>query len=64
MTLEHFEVGPAWRGRAPMKERRQAGSATSRLCGARVLACMLWEDQFYEDGVADCRSHRAAGSPG
>ncbi len=32
---------------APARQhQRGAGS-----CGARVLACMLWENEFYEDGV-------------
>ena len=34
-----------------MRARLRAASAPSNSCGARVLACLLWENQFYEDGV-------------
>ena len=29
-----------------------------------LMNCLLWEDQFYEDGVSHRRTHREAGAGG
>lgn len=55
-----FEGSPQWLDSicstltsvsARTKERRLAISPPSCNCGARCWPCLLWESQFYEDGV-------------
>ena len=38
-----------------------AGLSDEQRLRRSVLSCMLWEDEFYEDGETDLGAHRGAG---
>ena len=42
---------------ADARGRPREGNYAEQALRRSVLACMLWEDEFYEDGVADRRPH-------
>ena len=49
---EHPQAEPISLARALTKARRAAIVTPEQALRRSVLACMLWEDEFYEDGVA------------